>query len=138
MDIISRNAIYGIGVDIVGVKRLERIVRKWGDRFLDRVFTEAEKDYCLKKARPFNSLAARFAAKEAFIKALSAEEVIPLKEIETVNDKKGAPFIKLYGRAEDLFQQKVGSGVIYISLSHDGDFAVAFVIIEKTETGGII
>ncbi|NOY65175.1 MAG: holo-[acyl-carrier-protein] synthase [Nitrospirae bacterium] len=126
----SQSCIHGIGVDIVDVSRIEAAAKKWGNRFLKRVFTETELAYCFKKAGPYTSLAARFAAKEAFIKALQADVVIPLQDIETLNNEKGVPSIRLYGRAEEHFKRLIREGNIHLSLSHDRSLAIAFVIIE--------
>ncbi len=123
--------IHGIGTDIVKISRIEQAVLSWGDRFLGRVFTESERDYCFKKARPYSSLAARFAAKEAFVKALSVEVPVSFKEIETINDKNGAPVLRLHGRVAEILKEFCPNGVVHLSLSHDGDYAVAFVVIEK-------
>lgn len=126
----ASNIIYGIGIDIVDVSRIEAAAKKWGNRFLRRVFTETELTYCFKKAGPYTSLAARFAAKEAFIKALQADVVIPLRDIETLNNEKGVPSIRLYGRAIEVYKKSVREGTIHLSLSHDRNLAIAFVIIE--------
>lgn len=117
-------------MDIVDVSRIEAAAKKWGNRFLKRVFTENELAYCLKKTQPYTSLAARFAAKEAFIKALQAEVVIPLRDIETINNKSGVPSIRLYGRTKEIFDELTSEGSIHLSLSHDGKLSIAFVIIE--------
>ena len=127
---MKKGTIHGIGVDIVRISRIREAVQRWGDRFLERVFTEQERKYCFKKVNPYPSLAARFAAKEAFIKAISTTEVISLREIETVNDSSGAPVLRLHGKAESVLGMISTNKEVHLSLSHDGDYAVAFVVIE--------
>jgi len=121
--------ISGVGIDLVHIPRFERIARKWEARFLDRLFTEQEKKECLRRANPYPSLAARFAAKEAFFKASSRLSVLPWKEIEVVSRKSGQPFLLLHGSARTLHQ----NNRIHLSLSHDGDHAAAQVVIEHYE-----
>ncbi len=127
---MNKRSIHGIGVDIVRISRIKEAVQRWGDKFLERVFTEQERKYCFKKVNPYPSLAARFAAKEAFIKAISTTEVISLREIEIVNDSSGAPVLRLHGKAERMLGMISANRKIHLSLSHDGDYAVAFVVIE--------
>ncbi|VAX34566.1 Holo-[acyl-carrier-protein] synthase [hydrothermal vent metagenome] len=122
--------IHGIGIDIVDVQRLEQAIRRWGERFVERVFTPEEIKYCSGKASPYNSYAARFAAKEAFIKALKASEHIPFKEIGVMNKDTGQPEIRLYGNAGALFAEIFRNGRIYLSLSHDRGCSIASVVIE--------
>ena len=85
--------IYGIGVDLVDVTRIEKVVKRWGSRFVDRVFTDLEKQTSYKRVHPYSALALRFAAKEAFSKALGLgmKEGVKWKEIEVFNDEKGKP-----------------------------------------------
>ncbi len=111
-----------LGVDIIEISRIEQAVTRWGDSFLDRVFTQAEKEKY--RNRP-ESLAARFAAKEATVKALGCTEII-YRDIEIVSDPGRRPEIKLYGRAE-IFALKLGIQSLAVSLSHSQDHAVAVV-----------
>ncbi|MFC1856050.1 holo-ACP synthase [Thermodesulfobacteriota bacterium] len=123
--------IIGTGIDIVKVDRIGKLHNKFGDKFLQRVFTEKEVDYCKNKKRFVNSLALRFAAKEAFLKSIKTGLRYDLKltDIEILNDELGAPYINLYGatkkHAEGL---KVKN--MHVSLSDDGEYAVANVILE--------
>ena len=113
------------GVDIVEVERVKRVVERWGQRFLDRVFTEGEQTYCAGRAP---NLAARFAAKEATMKALgTGVRGVSWKEIEVVRQKSGAPSIRLYGRAKARCQS-LGLSQLALSLSHSRDYAVASVV----------
>ena len=118
--------ILGTGIDLVFIPRFEKITRKWEDRFLDRVFTRAEKDICLRRANPAASLAARFAAKEAFFKAAHIRR-LSWKDIEIINGSDGRPSFRLSGEASRMH----GSHNIVLSLSHDGDYAAAQVTIEE-------
>lgn len=126
--------VYGIGIDIVDVKRIEEAIDRWGDKFSEKVFTPAELEYSHKKAYPYNSLAVRFAAKEAFIKAVKAGEYLPFTDIEVVNRDGGLPEVRLYGRAKTVFAEKVNNGIIHLSLSHDRGSGVASIVIEKNGT----
>ena len=116
----------GVGIDLVSIPRIERMVERWGRRFLDRVFTGAEIDYCETRYAPAGSLAARFAAKEAFIKAVSGagSRGIRYRDVEVVVDERGVPGLKPRGTAKAA----VGESHTRLSLSHEGDLAVAIVI----------
>ncbi len=117
--------IIGLGTDIIEVARVRKAVAK--KFFRDNVFTEHEQNYCDSRGKnSAASYAARFAAKEAFFKALGTGILLPLTDVEVVNDERGAPQIKLRGRAADLAQAKK----IFLSLSHAHDFATAICIIE--------
>ncbi len=122
--------IHGTGIDISSTSRIGRALKRWGPRLKARVFTEGERAYSDAQPRPELAYAARFSAKESFIKALSPSEPVRLREIEVVREKTGEPSIRLHGRAEELFRATVGNGKIHLSLSHEMDYAVAVVIIE--------
>jgi holo-[acyl-carrier protein] synthase len=121
--------IEGIGVDIVKVERLRQAAGRWGKRFLEKVFTEREIKYCMEKHEPFTSFAIRFAAKEALIKALG-QDGFGLKEIEVLNRPDGSPFIS---PGEGLKRVLLVKGVkkLHLSLSHEKEFGVAFVVAER-------
>jgi len=121
--------IYGTGIDIVKIERIERAVSRWGDGFLRRVFTESEIEYCYRKKVPFLSLAVRFAAKEALVKAIASEISVSLKDIEVVTSENGKPFFRVYGDLKDFFEKRKIKGV-HLSLSHEKEFGVASVILE--------
>jgi holo-[acyl-carrier protein] synthase len=116
----------GIGIDLVSIVRIERAVERWGQRFLGRVFTEGEIDYCEMKHRPGRSLAARFAAKEAFIKAVSGGRGrgIRYRDIEVVVDSDGVPRIETRGTA----LAAAGHRGVSVSLAHEDNLAIAIVI----------
>ncbi len=102
-------------------------------RFVDRVFTEREQEYCVgKRVAAYQSYAARFAAKEAFLKALKTgwRGKITWRDIEIVTDDQGAPSIEVTGEARTLLEA-IGADVVHVSLSHTTDHAFAEVILEK-------
>ena len=121
--------ILGLGIDIVEVSRLE----KWlnDKKLLERFFNKEELEYVLSKGDgAARSLAVRFAAKEAFGKALGTGLAgIELKDIAVVNDKTGRPFLKLFGTALQALKEKGGAD-IHLSLTHEKTTAAAVVIIE--------
>jgi holo-[acyl-carrier protein] synthase len=122
--------IIGIGVDIVDVRRIERIVVRWQDRFLRRVFTDNEIRYCNNKKNPAQRFATRFAAKEAFIKAIYPKGVerIDYREIE-IGEKDRRPVINLQGKVK-VEAEKLAIKTIHVMLSHDGNYGIANVVIE--------
>jgi holo-[acyl-carrier protein] synthase len=126
--------IFGIGVDIVCINRIENIIRKWGDRFVHRVFTPAETKICYQRAFPASAFALRFAAKEAFSKALGLgmRKGIKWRDIETFHHPSGKPNLRLHGRSSEICQE-MGITGIHLSLSDDGDYGVATVLMEKPD-----
>jgi holo-[acyl-carrier protein] synthase len=116
------------GVDIIEISRVRRVLDKYGQRFLCRVFTQGEIDYCLGRAP---NLAARFAAKEATMKALgTGVRGVGWKDIEVVRQESGAPSVKLHGRAQTR-AERLGVLEISLSLSHSQEYAVAFVVVQQ-------
>jgi holo-[acyl-carrier protein] synthase len=116
------------GVDIIEISRVRGVLERFGQRFLDRVYTPNEIAFC--RDRPPN-LAARFAAKEATMKALgSGVRGIGWKDIEVIRYPSGAPSIKLHGRAKAR-AERLGVKEISVSLSHSRDYAVAFVVTQQ-------
>jgi len=124
--------IYGIGIDIVKIERMKKVVEKWGNRFLERVFTEGEISYCYDKKEPFLSLAVRFAAKEALIKAVGSIEYVSLRDIEVVNVETGKPLLKVRGKLGDFFQEQLIKNV-HLSLSHEHEYGIACVVLEQSD-----
>jgi len=121
--------IEGVGVDIVKVERLREAAGRWGGRFLKRVFTDREIAYCMARHEPYTSLAIRFAAKEALIKALGGD-LFRLKEIEVLNRPDGSPFINLGEKLKEILSIK-GVKKIHLSMSHEREFGIAFVVTER-------
>jgi holo-[acyl-carrier protein] synthase len=115
------------GVDIIEISRVGRVAERYGQRFLERVYTPGEIDYCRGRAP---NLAARFAAKEATMKALgTGVRGVGWKDIEVVRQESGAPSIQLHGRAKAR-AHRLKVLEISLSLSHSREYAVAFVVIQ--------
>jgi holo-[acyl-carrier protein] synthase len=114
-----------IGIDIIEIDRIERAMCRFGQRFLRRIYTEPELMICHEKP---HSLAARFAAKEAVMKALgSGIKGVSWKEIEILAKPSGEPLVRLYGKAR-VKANSLGLGELAISLSHSREYAMAFVV----------
>lgn len=117
--------VVGMGVDVVEVSQVKRLLQKYRQKFLNRIFTEQEQRYCFNKPRPHLHLAVRFAAKEAVAKSLgTGKRGFSWKEIEVINDSYGKPNILLTGQAAKIARQKKIAEVL-ISLSFAGDTALA-------------
>lgn len=124
--------IAGIGTDIVAIERFQRFVDAENTALLQRIFTERERMLCSARKDHASCYAARFAAKEAFLKALGTglREGISWQNIEVIHTDLGQPELKLTGRAFEIFSsQKLNSS--FLSLSHDGGNAIAMVVLEK-------
>lgn len=120
-----------VGVDIVEISRIARTLERWGDRFLRRIYTDAEASYCRGR---IPELAARFAAKEAISKALGTGIVgIGWTEMEVLADRRGKPLVNLYGRALAR-ARSLGLDEWAVSLSHTDDDALAFVVASRRQT----
>lgn len=125
--------IAGIGVDIVDIDRIKQRIEA-GTGFRDLVFSPEEITYCEKKANPYESYAARFAAKEAFLKAVGCgiDFSIDLKEIGITNNEAGKPYFVLSEIMERFLQQQLGFiPEAQISLSHSKQQAIAFVLFNR-------
>lgn len=129
--------IKGLGVDLVDVSRLRRVVERWQERFLRRVFTEKELDYCLKRRDSIPHLAARFAAKEAGLKALGTglRMGVRWRELEVRRESGQPPLLVLSGRSKAIGLAKGGTQVL-LSLTHDGDYAFAQAMLMGAPNGG--
>jgi holo-[acyl-carrier protein] synthase len=123
-------AVHGIGVDIVETARIASSIERFGERFLRRVFTEAECSYCASMPQPERHFGARFAAKEAVSKAFGTGigASVGWRDIEILRRESGAPYIALHGPAADL-ATKLGITEALISLSHSDHYAVANAIL---------
>jgi len=123
--------IFGTGIDIVDISRFERFVEEHNVPLFQRLFTAGELDYCATKKRSAQHYALRFAAKEAFLKAMGIglREGVSWRDMEVVHDAYGKPELHLSGGAALLFAGK-GLKKSFLSLSHDGNCAVASVILE--------
>ncbi|MGB8260451.1 MAG: holo-ACP synthase [Terracidiphilus sp.] len=124
--------IVGTGIDLTEIPRIARSLERFGQRFLDRVYTAREQAYCLrKKRRAAESLAARFAAKEAGAKALGTgiSQGVNWLEIEVGREPGGRPTLVFHGRAAER-AERMGVLRASLSLTHTGDLAMASVLLE--------
>ena len=123
--------VLGTGIDIVSVARIEKSVRRYGKRFLNKIFTHSEIAYSRGRAREVEHLAARFAAKEAVLKAFGtgASGGASVREVEVVNDDRGKPEIILHGATLQLARER-HVGRVHLSLAHTDEMAAAQVVIE--------
>ena len=121
--------IVGVGMDVVLVDRFVRAMERTS-RLADRLFTESEKHHASGSPRPADSLAARFAAKEAVAKALGAPPGLRWHDCEVVTDGAGRPWLSMSGTVAAAAAER-GIGRWHISLSHDGGIASAMVIAER-------
>jgi len=126
--------IVGTGIDIVNIDRIERLMTRWGSLFLARVFTDKEIRWCQQKARPPECFAGRFAAKEAFLKAVGwgLRNGIQWTDIEVENDSMGKPLFSLYRKAKEVCET-LHIQNIFLTLSHDRPYAVAHVLLEEKQ-----
>lgn len=124
--------IIGIGIDAIAIDRLDRFRERLGERGLRRLFTDDELDYCLALARSGPSLAARFAAKEAFFKAvgLGWGRGGAWRDVEVCRDDLGRPELRLHRRAAAV-AERLGSTRAHVSLTHTDDLALAQVMLER-------
>jgi holo-[acyl-carrier protein] synthase len=123
--------IVGTGIDLAEIHRIEQSIGRYGSRFLNRVFTEGEQQYCLRKRTSAESFAARFAAKEAGAKALGTgiSRGVNWLEIEVVRAPGQRPQLQLHGRALEI-STRLGVRHIALSLTHTADIAMATVLLE--------
>ena len=120
--------IYGVGIDIEMISRIEKSIERFEDAFLDKIYTPVEIAYCKSKGKPSQHFAARFAAKEAFAKAIGTgwQAQFHWLDVEVVNDPLGKPSIQLYNELAKYFS----SYTLHLSLSHTADSVAAVVIVE--------
>ncbi len=124
--------VVGTGIDIVNIDRIERVMTRWGDLFLSRVFTEKEIVWCQRRNRPAECFATRFAAKEAFLKAIGwgLRNGIQWTDIEVENDPMGKPLLSLHRKAKEALKTlRIEKALL--TLSHDRPYAVAHVLLEE-------
>ena len=123
--------IIGTGIDMIEIQRIQRTMDRYGSRFLNKVYTPAEQAYCLRKRRAAESLAARFAAKEAGAKALGTgiSYGVTWLEIEVVREPSGRPTLRFHGRARQI-AGTLGCARAALSLTHTAELATASVVLE--------
>ena len=124
-------AVVGLGLDICSIERMRRILESVrAERFLERVFTDAERATCSARADAASAYAARFAAKEALVKALGAPPGIRWRDMEVVRQG-GAPGFALSGRAQEVMAERRLSALL--SLTHDAGVAAASVVLQELQ-----
>jgi len=123
--------IVGVGIDSVSVSRIARLIERYGRRFLEKVFTEDEIEGGSGRRDSAQFFAARFAAREAFFKALGTGwgRGIPLKEVSVTREESGRPLLSLSSQARRAAESR-GASISHLSLSHEADMAQAIVILE--------
>jgi holo-[acyl-carrier protein] synthase len=128
-------SILGIGADLVKRARIKSAVTRWGERFVARIFTPAERDYCFKFRDPYLHLAGRFAVKEATFKALGTgwSRGVAWKEIETTNAPSGRPRVTVSGRVKELLTHQGGKDIL-VTITHDTDYSFGQVIITRGDS----
>ncbi|MBF0477211.1 MAG: holo-ACP synthase [Deltaproteobacteria bacterium] len=116
---------------MVKISRIDQSLARWGDRFLQKVFTPAETEICARRPRPASCLALRFAAKEAFSKAvgLGMRNGVYWTDIEVVHNSLGRPSLVLYRKAREIIEQH-GITNVFVTLTDEADMGVAVVILE--------
>lgn len=121
--------IVGTGVDIIEIDRIQKSIERYEDRFLNKIYTSTEIEYCSDKADKFRRFAARWAIKEAVYKALMKfDETIAWKDISVKNDDDGAPVLEDLEKITRIKEMGIS---IHITLSHSNNYAVAMAIAEK-------
>lgn len=124
--------ICGIGVDIADVAKVGESIKRYGDRYLNKVFTPGEIEYCRNVPISNQRYAARFAAKEAAMKALSTgcTEEVSWKNFEVINEPSGQPTLRANGGALELLTELEVSRT-WLSLTHNPEYAIAYVVFEQ-------
>jgi holo-[acyl-carrier protein] synthase len=127
-------AVRGLGVDLVAIPRMREVIARWDERFLRRVFTEGEIAYCRARRDPVPHFAARFAAKEAGMKALGTGLRLGVKwrELEVQRERGQAPRLILHGRTREVGLARGGRRML-LALTHDGDYAMAQALLVDDE-----
>jgi holo-[acyl-carrier protein] synthase len=123
--------IVGTGIDLAEVPRIRASIERYGDKFLHRIYTPFEREYVERKANRFERYAARFAAKEAAMKALGTgwRRGVTWQDFEVANLPSGRPTLRLHGAARRIAEQ-LGVSAISLSLTHTAEYGQAFVIFE--------
>ena len=126
--------IYGIGVDLVNIRRMEKVLSRWGTRFMERVFTAREIELCSLRPNSVSALALRFAAKEAFSKAigLGMRKGIRWRDIEVVHNANGRPDLKVTGKALKVCHEE-GIASWFVTLSDESGYGIAVVALETLD-----
>ncbi|MGD8781047.1 MAG: holo-ACP synthase [Ignavibacteria bacterium] len=120
--------VLGIGIDIIEIDRIKKSIEKYGDNFLNKIYTQIELDYCLSKKNKYQHFAARFAAKEAIYKAISTATGFSFewKDMEIYNEKNGMPRVKLLGKLSTFLGEEKD---LKITMSHSENYVTCFAIL---------
>lgn len=120
--------VLGVGIDIIEIDRIKKSIDDLGDQFLNKIYTDIEREYSLSKKNKYQHLAARFAAKEAIIKALSsvADSGYSWKDMEIFNEPNGMPKVALHGKIKELLGD---DKELKISMSHSDNYVTCFAIL---------
>ncbi len=123
--------IVGVGLDIARIERIKAALDRFGQRFLDRIYTPWERDFCARRGDPIRAYAMRFAAKEAFSKAVGlGMRGVAWREIEVRHHPSGQPYLVLYGRALKVIE-RLGVKRHHLSLTDEAGLAAAVVVLER-------
>ncbi|ETZ04675.1 holo-[acyl-carrier-protein] synthase [Holospora undulata HU1] len=128
-DLKTYQVMVGVGIDLLEISRLQEKIQRHGSRFLDRIFTLQEQQYCRKKFNPYGHYASRFCAKEAFVKALGwgISERCSWLDIDVYHDEKGKPCLRI---AEKVYKYLPWKGIsVHLSISDERRYAQAVVIV---------
>ena len=122
--------VLGLGIDIIEINRIQKSIEKFGENFLQKVYTPKEIEYCSDKANKYQHFAARFAAKEAVYKALATgwQEVLSWQDIEIFNEATGMPQVSMRGRLKEFLAEDKS---LKISISHSQNYVTCVAIIYK-------
>lgn len=120
--------VFGIGIDLIEIDRIEKSINRFGEQFLNKIFTKLEIDYSSSKGSPFQHYAARFAAKEAIAKALATSDNkgFSWHDIEVYNEANGFPKARLFGKGKDILGD---DKELKISISHSDNYATCVAIV---------
>ncbi len=124
--------VLGVGIDIIEIDRIKESIDKFGDQFLNKVFTKTEIEYSISKANKYQHFAARFAAKEAIYKALSSDtnKVYSWQDVEIYNEINGLPKVKLFGSLKDYLNE---NKELKISMSHSQNYVACVAILHSSQ-----
>jgi holo-[acyl-carrier protein] synthase len=130
--------IVGMGIDLAEVPRIANMVKRWGDRFTRRVFTDGEREYALSRGNAASHLAARFAAKEAVLKAFGTGLGSRMRwtDVEIVKERSGRPLVELHGEVAALAERR-GLSDLDVSVAHSEGLAVAHAVAVWTERNAL-
>jgi holo-[acyl-carrier protein] synthase len=125
----------GIGIDIIEIDRIKKVIDEYNYKFLTKIFTNSEIEYCNKKSNKYQHFAARFAAKEAVYKAIASgwEEGLRWKDIEIENERTGMPIVKPTGQLEKFLSDNKD---LKISISHSDNYVTCVAIVFNISTNG--